>query len=145
MCGGGTLPFRPTCSCNANCPWVSSPVARNVSSQPLYQTDCSRDGRPLPNAMASLPPTFPVTCVANMDAPFDMRRNFSSRSESLARYTPRGTPSHVYSRWPGQGAGSKPSSLSNLSLLVTEENHPSLLKKQRPGPFEISSILAKGW
>src|SRR5215471_466092 len=52
MCLGGTLPLRATCSINANCPFVSSPVARNVKSQPLYQTDRSRDWRPRPNATA---------------------------------------------------------------------------------------------
>src|SRR5215475_3195705 len=50
MCLGGTLPLRATCSMSANCPFVSSPVARNVNSQPLYQTDRSRDCRPVPNA-----------------------------------------------------------------------------------------------
>src|SRR5215467_10834646 len=50
MCLGGTLPLRATCSMSANCPFVSSPVARNVNSQPLYQTDRSRDWRPVPNA-----------------------------------------------------------------------------------------------
>src|SRR5262252_10883560 len=58
MCLGGTLPLRATCSINANCPLVSSPVARNVSSQPLYQTDRSSDCRPLPNA-AILPNASP--------------------------------------------------------------------------------------
>src|SRR5215472_7954557 len=58
MCLGGTLPFRATCSISANCPFVSSPVARNVNSQPLYQTDRSRDWRPLPNA-ATLPKASP--------------------------------------------------------------------------------------
>src|SRR5438093_6326927 len=64
MCRGGTLPLRPTCSTNANRPPVSSPVARKVSSQPLYQTDCSRACRPLPNAMSSPAPVLPATCVA---------------------------------------------------------------------------------
>src|SRR5215469_17978996 len=54
MCGGGTLPLLATASINANCPCVSSPVARKVISQPLYQTERSRDCRPLLNAMDSV-------------------------------------------------------------------------------------------
>src|SRR5215469_8363589 len=54
MCGGGTLPLLPTASINANCPCVSSPVARKVINEPLYQTERSRDWRPLLNAMDSV-------------------------------------------------------------------------------------------
>src|SRR5262245_59065694 len=64
MCGGGTLPFLATASINANCPCVSSAVARKVISQPLYQTDRSKDCRPRPNAMDSLTLMFTATCVA---------------------------------------------------------------------------------
>src|SRR5215469_14412010 len=53
MCGGGTLPLLPTASINANCPCVSSPVAKKVISEPLYQTECSRDCRPRLNASES--------------------------------------------------------------------------------------------
>src|SRR5215472_8512295 len=54
MCGGGTLPLLATASINANCPWVSSPVARKVINEPLYQTERSRDCRPLLNPMDSV-------------------------------------------------------------------------------------------
>src|SRR5215472_15013318 len=64
MCRGGTLPLRATCSIKANCPFVFSPVAKNVSSQPLYQTDCSTDCRPLPNATSSPMAVFSVRCSA---------------------------------------------------------------------------------
>src|SRR5580765_8161934 len=66
MCRGGTLPLRAICSINANCPPVSLPVARNVSSHPLYQTDRSRDRRPLRKATSVAAPTFSVTGIAIM-------------------------------------------------------------------------------
>src|ERR1700674_1785992 len=64
MCGGGTLPFLPTASINANRPCVSSPVARNVNSCPLYQTDCFKDCRPRPNAVRCSVPTVALNGVA---------------------------------------------------------------------------------
>src|SRR6266478_5257289 len=64
MCGGGTLPFRPTASINANCPCVSSPVARNVSRCPLYQTDCFKDCRTRPNAARCSVPAVALNGVA---------------------------------------------------------------------------------
>src|SRR6516225_6898806 len=63
MCGGGTLPFLATASINANCPCVASAVARNVISEPLYQTDRSKDCRPRPNAMDSSGFMFTAACV----------------------------------------------------------------------------------
>src|SRR6516162_9175605 len=54
MCGGGTLPFLATASIKENCPCVSSPVARKVIKEPLYQTECSRDWRPRLNAIDSV-------------------------------------------------------------------------------------------
>src|SRR5215472_8716920 len=54
MCGGGTLHLLATASINANCPCVSSPVARKVINEPLYQTERSRDCRLWLNAMDSM-------------------------------------------------------------------------------------------